>query len=185
MDNKNEYKVESVPLSVREQMYYILLIIGYLFIGIFGVFFHQLYGKHDFKMLSLFFVIMMPLILITYSTFYHVNYQKTHSEKQTLDELEKELQTEEASKSIPVILFGVGILLTRISNKGSIKNIIPYLLASLIFGTVMTELTNQLIFNHYDLQRMLIAAEIVFMFVSIAYGLLFMSIILTLSNLQK
>lgn len=180
MDNKNEYKVEAIGLSSREQIYYILLILGYLVIGIFGYFFHQLFVNHNYKMISVFFVIFVPLILITYSTFYHVNFQKTHSIKQSLDELEKELETEEASKTIPIILFGLGILLTRLGNKKTTKIIIPYLLTSLFFGTVATELTNQLIFNHFDLQRMLVGSEVSFMFTSMAYGLLFMSIILTL-----
>lgn len=180
MDNKNEYKVEAIPLRSREQIYYILLIFGYLLIGIFGYFFHQLFVNHNYKITSAFFIIFFPLILITYSKFYHINFQKTHSDKQSLDELEKELQNEKASTSIPVILFGLGILLTRIGNKKTIKMIVPYLLASLFFGTVATELTTQLIFNHFDLQRMLIGAELSFTFTSMAYGLLFMSIILTL-----
>lgn len=185
MEKENGKKVETVSLSTREQTYYILLIVGYLFIGIFGIFFHQKFAINKYRNLSIFFVIALPLMLITYSTFYHVNFEETHSDEDALNELEREIQTEEAPKTIPVILFGLGILLTNIGNKAQIKNVIPYLVSSLFFGTVMTELLNQLIFNHYDLERMIVISELNFMFTSIAFGLLFMSIILTLTAMQK
>lgn len=183
MEKEKRGKVESATLSVREQTYYILLLFGYLFIVLFGYIFHKLFDSNGYERLSFIMIIVFPIIMITYSTFYHVKFQKTHSDEESLEELEKELQTEEASKSIPVILFGLGLLLTKMKGSSVLKSVIPYLVASLFFGTVMTELLNQLIFNHYDLQRMLIIVELDFMVLSMAFGLLFMSIVLTLSNL--
>lgn len=185
MEKENGLKVETVSLSVREQTYYILLLFGYLFILFFGYFFHKLFDSNGYEKISFALTVLLPIVLITYSTFYHVNFEKTHTDEQSLEELEKEIQTEEAPKTIPVILFGLGLLLSNMKDNNVLKLVIPYLMASLFFGTVLTELFNQLIFNHYDLERMIIIAELDFMAISIAFGFLFMSVILTLTNLMK
>jgi hypothetical protein len=181
MQEKN--KIETVGLSDRAQILYFLLIFGYLFIGLFGYIFHETLVTHNYKKLSALFVIIFPIIMITYSTIYHVNYQEEHTDEESLEEAEKELQTEKSSTTIPVILFGLGVLLTKISNQTKMKAIIPYLVSALLFGTIMTELVSQNIFNHFDLTRVIIAAELNYMFTSMAFGLIVMSIILTLINL--
>jgi len=181
MQDKN--KIETVGLADREQILYFLLIFGYLLIGIFGYIFHSTFVTHEYKKLSVLCVIVFPLLMITYSTIYHVNYQEQHTTEEALEEAEKELQTEKASTTIPTILFGLGVLLTRISNKNKLASIIPYLVSALLLGTVMAELVTQTTFNHLNLTRVMVAAELNYMLTSMAFGLIIMSIILILMYL--
>ena len=185
IENKNSTNnIEASTLRTREQNYYILLLISYIFFGAFGYFFHKMFNTEEHFTLSIIMLIIIPIILNTYSVLWHVNYEEIKTPKEDLEELEKEQRTEEASKTIPVILFGLGLLLTRVKQTNVIKLIIPYLVFSLFFGTVMTELTNQLIFDHNNLDRLIIAEEITFMFLTLSFGLMFMSIWLTLKNLK-
>lgn len=124
--------------------------------------------------------IVLPLILNTYRVFYYVNYQYNHTDKDALIEIEKEMEGEKAPQTIPVILFGLGILLTKISKKNVLKGVIPYLISSLLLGTVLTSLFEQSIYNWKNLDRLLIFSGLDYMVLTMSFGYMFMSIILTL-----
>ena len=112
-----------------------------------------------------------------YSVFYHIHFQETKTEEESLEELEKENKAEKESK-IPIILFGLGIFVTKLKRK-QILLIFPFLMTALFFGTILPEFTNTLIFDHHDLYRMTIAEEIEFTMSTLSYGFLIMSIYLT------
>lgn len=173
-------QIEDPGLRTREQTLYLLLLFSYIFIGCFGYLFHRVFNMNRYVLLSLIMVVLLPILLNTYSVFWHINYEQTKTAKETLDELEKEIQNEDAPKTIPVILFGLGLLISRGKNKNLIRLIIPYLIFSLFFGTVMTQLINQLIFDHNNLERLIIAEELSFMFLSLSFGLMCMSIFLVI-----
>jgi hypothetical protein len=177
----NDQTIEYQGLRTREQTLYMLLLFNYVFIGCFGYLFHKLFKIDQYLLTSVIMIVILPILLNTYSVFWHINYQKQVSPKESLDELEKELQNEDAPKTIPVILFGLGILLTKSKNKRLVKLIVPYVICSLFFGTVMTELINQLIFDHNNLDRLIVAEELSFMFLSLSFGLMFMTIFLTIT----
>jgi ABC-type enterochelin transport system permease subunit len=112
-----------------------------------------------------------------YSIFWHIHYHETVSEEEALKEIQKEIEREGKSQ-IPVILFGIGIFITKLNEK-IVKQILPYLMFALVFGTIIPEFTNFLIFDYNDIKRITIAGEIDFSFIVMSYGFLFISILLT------
>ena len=164
-----------------------MLVIGYVIIICFGVWFHKYFyntiPSEVFK-LSITNVIVFPLILYSYYIFHEIESIRQHKSQETLlAEAEAELKAEEKiSGLIPVILFGVGIVygnIQKITKKeGLLKTVAPYLIFSLIFGTVLPNIVSYLVLDHQDLHRILIASDIDFISVSIAFGLMMTSLLM-------
>jgi FtsH-binding integral membrane protein len=164
-----------------------MLVIGYIIIICFGVWFHKYFYiiiPSEIFNLSIAAVIVLPLILYSYYIFYQIKNIREHkSYEDLLKEAERELQKEEKiSEIIPVILFGVAIVYSNIQKitkkQGLLKIIAPYLIFSLLFGTIVPNIVSYLILDHHDLHRVLIASDIDFVAVSIAFGLMITSLLL-------
>lgn len=164
-----------------------MLIIGYVIILCFGVVFH----KHFYNIipteifrLSVIAVIVLPLILYSYYIFHEIESIRQHKSYETLlEEAEMELKAEEKiSAIIPVILFGVGIVYSNIQKFtkkiGLMKIVAPFLIFSLLFGTVIPNIISYLILDHHDLHRVLIASDLDFVSMSIAFGLMVTSLLM-------
>jgi hypothetical protein len=164
-----------------------MLIIGYIIIICFGVFFHKYFysiiPSETFR-LSLVSVIVFPLILYSYYIFHQIKNVREHkSYEALLEESERELQKEEKiSEIIPVILFGVAIVYSNIQKitkkQGLLKIVAPYLIFSLLFGTVVPNIVGYLVLDHQDLHSVLFASDIDFIAVSIAFGLMITSLLM-------
>lgn len=133
--------------------------------------------------ISIIFTLIIPIIANLYSVIYHINFEKTFTEAEALDELKKENSLEKESQ-IPIILFGLGIFITKLEIK-YISIIFPYLMYSLLFGTVITEVLSNFIFNFNDLDRLIIAEELEFASLMLSYGFLTMSVYLTMTFFYK
>lgn len=181
---RGENSGKNNSLRKREQMQYYLLILSYILIGLYGLIFHIFFKITDFYILSITMTIIVPLILNTYSVFYHINYQVNHTPEEDLLELKMEMESEKAPTIIPVILFGLGIFLTRLGKGSIVKRIIPYLISGLLLGTVLTSLFQQLIFDWSNLDRMLLISGLDYIVLTMSFGYLFMSIILILIYLR-
>jgi hypothetical protein len=164
-----------------------MLIIGYIIIIFFGVWFHKFFYSiipSEIFRLSLATVIGAPLILYSYYIFHEIYSIREHKSYEVLlEEAELEFKAEEKiSDIIPVILFGVGIVygnIQKITKKqGLLKTVAPYLIFSLIFGTVIPNLVSYLILDHHDLHRVLVASDIDFVSISIAFGLMITSLLM-------
>jgi len=177
--NKKSANEKQVGLEKREHTMYLLMIVTSVVIIIVNYMFY-FYIKFDDKktyIISLLFTLILPFFINIYSVFYHIHFQETKTEEENLEELERENQQEKESK-VPIILFGLGVFVTKLDKK-NILLIFPFLMAALFFGTILPEFTNTLIFDHHDLYRMTIVEEIEFMMSSLSYGFLIMSIYLT------
>ena len=177
--NKKITNENQVGLEKREHTMYLLMIVTSVFIIIVNYVFYFLI-KFDNKktyIISLLLTLFFPFFINIYSVFYHIHFQETKTEEESLEELEKENKAEKESK-IPIILFGLGIFVTKLKRK-KILLIFPFLMTALFFGTILPEFTNTLIFDHHDLYRMTIAEEIEFTMSTLSYGFLIMSIYLT------
>ena len=177
--NKKITNENQVGLEKREHTMYLLMIVTSVFIIIVNYVFYFLI-KFDNKktyIISLLLTLFFPFFINIYSVFYHIHFQETKTEEESLEELEKENKAEKESK-IPIILFGLGIFVTKLKRK-QILLIFPFLMTALFFGTILPEFTNTLIFDHHDLYRMTIAEEIEFTMSTWSYGFLIMSIYLT------
>ena len=177
--NKKITNENQVGLEKREHTMYLLMIVTSVFIIIVNYVFYFLI-KFDNKktyIISLLLTLFFPFFINIYSVFYHIHFQETKTEEESLEELEKENKAEKESK-IPIILFGLGIFVTKLKRK-QILLIFPFLMTALFFGTILPEFTNTLIFDHHDLYRMTIAEEIEFTMSTLSYGFLIMSIYLT------
>ena len=179
LNNKKIINETPVGLEEREHTMYLLMIVTSVSIIIVNYMFY-FFIKFDNKktyILSLLLTLFFPFFINIYSIFYHIHFQETKTEEESLEELEKENRAEKESK-IPIILFGLGIFVTKLKRK-QILLIFPFLMTALFFGTILPEFTNTLIFDHHDLYRMTIAEEIDFSVITMSYGFLIMSIYLT------
>ena len=164
-----------------------MLIIGYVIIICFGVYFHKYFYiiiPSEILRLSIFSVIVFPLILYSYYIFYQIKTIRQHkSFEDLLEEAERELKKEEQiSEIIPVILFGVAIVYSNIQKitkkQGLLKIVAPFLIFSLLFGTVVPNLVGYLVLDHQDLHTVLIASDVDFIVISIAFGLMITSLLM-------
>lgn len=172
-----------------------MLLIGYVVIIAFGAWFHTFF--HDFIpsnvfLLSLISLTIFPIVMYTYYIFHEINsvregitYEKLLAEANL--EIEKE---EKIAGIIPVILFGIGIVYTNIQKNTPkklhiLKLVAPYLIFSLLFGTVFPNIISYLILDHHDLHRVLIAADADFVFVSMSFGLMITSLLMPFFLIYK
>jgi hypothetical protein len=171
-----------------------MLIIGYIIIISFGVWFHNFFYKiipGEILKLSITNIIVFPFILYSYFIFHEIESVRQHKPYETLlAEAEEELKAEgKISEIIPVILFGVAILygnIQKITKKqGLLKIIAPYLIFSLLFGTIVPNIVSYLILDHHDLHRVLIASDIDFISVSISFGLMITSLLMPFITLYQ
>lgn len=186
---ENKEKNKGHTINEKEETIFDLymLIIGYVIIICFGVWFHKYFYSiipNELFKLSIFNVIVFPLVLYSYYIFHEIYSVREHkSYESLLEEAELELNKEEKISSvIPVILFGIGIVygnIQKVTKKSNLLKIVaPYLIFSLIFGTVITNIVSYLVLDHHDLHRVLIASDIDFVVVSIAFGLMITSLLL-------
>ncbi len=164
-----------------------MLIVGYIIIISFGVWFHTYFRSimpNRVFYTSVFFVIIMPLAMYSYYIFYEIYDVREHiSYEKILEEARYEMEREERiSGIIPVILFGVGVVYSNIRKNSKAKVDLlqlssPYLLFSLMFGTVVPNIISYLIFDNHNLKRILIASDFDFISVSMAFGLMIVSLL--------
>ena len=175
--NKNSPDTTKVGLEQRQHTMYLLMIItSILVITVNYIFyFFIIFDNTKTYIISLLLTLFLPFLFNIYSILYHINFQEKRTEKENLEELEKEITSEKSN--IPIILFGLGIFITKLDKK-HILTIFPFLMVSLFFGTIIPEFMNTLIFDHYDLNRLTIVEEIDFTIITLSYGFLIMSIYL-------
>ena len=164
-----------------------MFLLGNFIIIIFGVWFHKKFYNiipNEIFKLSIALVVVMPIILYSYYIFHEIESVREHkSYKVLLEESEAEIKAEEKTSSIiPVILFGVGIVYGNVEkftkNKDIIKTAAPFLIFSLLFGTVIPNMVSYLILDHHDLHRVLVASDVNFFAISISFGLMITSLLI-------
>ena len=164
-----------------------MFLLGNFIIIIFGVWFHKKFYNiipNEIFKLSIALVVVMPIILYSYYIFHEIESVREHkSYKVLLEESEADIKAEEKTSSIiPVILFGVGIIYGNIEkltkNKDIIKTAAPFLIFSLLFGTVIPNMVSYLILDHHDLHRVLLASDVNFFAISISFGLMITSLLI-------
>ena len=188
-ENKEDKNNNNIPNEKDETIFDLyMLIIGYIIIISFGVWFHNFFSKiipSEIVRLSLSAVIVFPLVLYSYYIFHQIHSIREHkSYESLLEEAIIEIETEsKISDVIPVILFGVAVLYGSIKEITTKKNdvlklVAPYLIFSLMFGTITPNIISYLIFDHHDLHRLFVAADFNFIAVSISFGLMITSLLI-------
>jgi hypothetical protein len=171
-----------------------MLLIGYVIIICFGVFFHIFFNSiipTEIFRLSIITIILFPLVLYTYYIFYQIKQVRENvSYKRLIEESRAEVEQEnKISTTIPVILFGIGIVYGNLQKvtkqKNLLKIVAPYLLFSLLFGTIVPNIISYLIFDHNELERLLVASDYDFIFISISFGLMITTLLIPLLILYK
>ena len=164
-----------------------MFLLGNFIIIIFGVWFHKKFYNiipNEIFKLSIALVVVMPIILYSYYIFHEIESVREHkSYKVLLEESEADFKAEEKTSSIiPIILFGVGIVYGNVEkftkNKDIIKTAAPFLIFSLLFGTVIPNMVSYLILDHHDLHRVLLASDVNFFAISISFGLMITSLLI-------
>jgi hypothetical protein len=186
---KNEKQLKGHNINEKEETIFDLymLIIGYVIIITFGIFFHNFFYNLIPSYIMNFSIIMsivLPLVLYTYYIFYQIHSIREHKSYEVLikeanNEIEKE---EKISQAMPYILFGIGIIYSALQkitkNKKLLKLVTPYLIFSLIFGTVIPYLVSYLIFDYSNLHRLILASDFDFISISLAFGAIFTGLIM-------
>jgi hypothetical protein len=157
---------------------YIFLLITSVLIIIINYFFYSYFDEPNIIYISLLFTLFFPFFLNLYSIFWHINYQTSHTNEEIIEKIQNENNLELGSK-IPIILFGLALFITKLQKK-YISLILPYLLFSLILGTILPEIFITLIFDHSNIMRLSLVQEINFALTRLSYGFLIMSVVLTL-----
>jgi hypothetical protein len=101
------------------------------------------------------------------------------SDKDEIVILKDEIKAEQSiSSTIPVLLFGLGIIYGQFKDKSYLSITLPYLLIAVIFGSILPEIGKHLIINYESLYKLFIVSHIIFLCNSIAFGLLIASLIM-------
>lgn len=112
---------------------------------------------------------------------HHQKMNTTMTDEEELAALEKEINSEtEIVSTIPVLLFGLGIIYTQNKNADYITHTLVFLLLAILFGSLLPQLAKHLVFDHNNLARMFVIEEIIFSFIAIAFGLIIASVIVPL-----
>jgi hypothetical protein len=183
-EEKKEHKIDEKEETI-EDLY--MLVIGYTIIIVFGIYFHRYFYNvipHEIFKLSIISTITFPLIIFSYYIFHQIySVREGETYEKLLEESEQEVEQEsKISTVIPVILFGIGIVygsLEKISKKVNLLKIVaPYLIFSLLLGTIIPYIISYLIFDHHDIKRLLIASDFDFISVSISFGLMITTLLI-------
>ena len=127
--------------------------------------------------LSISFTFFMPLFIIAYSSWYQYYFLIQETKKEILEEFEKENLIDKGS-NISVLLFGLALFITVLDAR-RIGVIIPYILCAVVFGSTMIELLDILVFDHLNIERVIVIEEFKLGFLMLSHGFLFMSFYLT------
>jgi hypothetical protein len=141
------------------------------------IFYKNMNVSSEYFFISVLLTGVFPILAGVYSTIFHIHFAESHTPEELLEELKEETKSLKDSK-VPIILFGLGLFITKLEKK-HITVIFPFLLVSLIFGTIMIEIFNNLVFDFKNLERMIIFQEIEYISLKMSYGFLLMSIYLT------
>ena len=177
-DGASKKKIDNIGLVKREHYMYLTLIASCLIVMFINyIFYKNMNVSSEYFFISVLLTGVFPILAGVYSTIFHIHFAESHTPEELLEELKEETKSLKDSK-VPIILFGLGLFITKLEKK-HITVIFPFLLVSLIFGTIMIEIFNNLVFDFKNLERMIIFQEIEYISLKMSYGFLLMSIYLT------
>ena len=169
-----------------------MLVIGYIIIFCFGIFFHNSFYNiippEIFK-ISIISTIVLPFVLYSYYIIYTIyEIRENISYEKLLEEASHELEQDyKISSMITVILFGIGVVYGNIQlqtkKKDLLKKVAPYLICSLLFGTIFPTIISHIVFDQTNLNRMIIGSDLSFITVSISFGLIITALLIPLLTL--
>jgi hypothetical protein len=171
-----DVSVKETKKTSHIEIYKSMIVIQYLIILLCGVGIHYYFNDGQYYYLI---IVIMPLLMVTYSTWSHINSNKTDTE--LLKQLNDEIESEQTPHIIPILLFSLSIILQYIHPK-KFRMMVYYMLFAVIFGTICPQILKQMIFDYTSLHRLIVFSELEYTFVSIAIGFLFLSISIMFSS---
>ena len=149
-----------------------VLEISFIALVLFNYILLQYIIQPRFRYLTLSCTFIIPAILVSYSYYYHTILISSNNTK-SINELKKEFEFEIGLMSaIPTLLFGLGVIYTQFKRFHFITSTIPFLLLSVIFGSILPVIVNLAVFDKQTSERLLIADELNFTLISISLGTL-------------
>ena len=158
------------------------IIVGgsFLFLVLFNLFLASLTDKR-FWIVTACCTFVIPTGMLILSYIHHGNLNATLTDEEELEALEKEIESEtEILSTIPVLLFGLGIIYTQYTKADYITHTIAFLLLSILFGSIFPQLAKHMIFDHNNLTRMFVIEELIFSSIAVAFGLIVASMVIPL-----
>ena len=157
---------------------YIMTFFSIIFLIIFNYFFNKYFIEKKYMFISLICIFILPIIMLFFLLHNNIVIERK-SDKDEITILKDEIKSEKSiSSTIPVLLFGLGIIYGQFKDKPYLSIILPYLLLAVIFGSILPEIGKHLIINYESLIKLFTITHIIFLCNSIAFGLLIASLIL-------
>lgn len=131
-----------------------------------------------FVLITIICVLLIPLILVVNSYIHHYKLNELDIEEE-YKHLKEEIDHEEnIISTLPLILFGLGIIYTQYQHADYTTGTIVYLLLAVIMGYILPQLIPHIILIQSDIERLFVVEEINFFLISMTMGLLLVSMIL-------
>jgi hypothetical protein len=175
--NKIDIKTQIVVISL----------VSILFILYFNFIFHKYYAQHDYIYFSMVNLVFMPIILISYFTYYEITHIQNDVHYKTVDHFIQEFNsTEKIADLLPVILFGIALLITPFSKSYKLLTVTSsYLLFAVLFGSIIPYMLKHIIFDYNNLDRLIIINHLCFITMSMCYSLIIMSLVIPVFTIYK
>jgi L-asparagine transporter-like permease len=156
---------------------------------LFNVFFNMFFVDRRFLFISSVCTLLIPLIMFLISISHQKENDKNNYQTE-LNTLKEEIASEmNISDTVPTLLFGLSLMFTNYTKSDYMTTTIPYLLLSVMFGSLFPQLFKHLVIDHSNLLRLFIIGEISYTFVSISFGLLVACFVLPIymyaNNMKK
>ena len=156
---------------------------------LFNIIFGMFFVDRRFMLLSLICTFIIPLLMFGIS----ISHQKDNDQNDYQTELrilKEEISSEmNISDTVPTLLFGLSLMFTNYTKSDYMTTTIPYLLLSVMFGSLFPQLFKHLVIDHSNLLRLFIIGEISYTLVSISFGLLVACFVLPIymyaNNMKK
>ena len=161
---------DSTSSTIYNPSYYLSLVTSYcIILSVLIVHGYFIHANTYFYL----FVVAGPLCMVTYNAWFHITSSQTSSE--LVNQINYEINTNQTTNIIPLLIFSMSIILHYIRPK-QVKHAIIYMLWAVIFGSILTGLLKQLVFNHKDVSRLIFFSETEFTLIYIAVGFILLSI---------
>lgn len=157
----------------KMKMYNVTITVSCLIaLMVFNLFLHSYVIDKRFYTITLICTFFIPFMLICFSYLHHKEMNRLNIKKEY--ELLKEENEHEQHivETLPLILFGLGIIYTQYRGADYMSSTIVYLLLSVIFGYILPQLSQHMVFDNSKLLKLFILDELNFAFISVTIGLL-------------
>lgn len=145
---------------------------------VFNLFLYSYVIDKRFYTITLICTFFIPFMLICFSYLHHRDMNRLDIDKEYKLLKEENEHEQHIVETLPLVLFGLGIIYTQYRDADYMSSTIVYLLLSVIFGYILPQLSQHMVFDNSELLKLFILDELNFAFISITIGLLLTAMVI-------